>query len=561
MSRLERKKNKTTQVNIKRLLFIKGVCFFILAGLIVRLFYIQVMRHDFYNAEVTKQRQLTIPVDSGRGLILDRNFIPLTDRVDQNVAIVFPQYFTLNENNILFLQELTGEEYDVLHNRIKTSKYTLEFPIEKDLNWEDKRLIGTRGLFIINKKLRYEENGLLTHVIGYINQIDLRGMSGIEEAMDGVLTGNMGRSIIATLDGRKRFIPGEGYAVVSNNSRSENIKLTVDYHIQKIVEEVIDKNNRQGAVIVSDIETGEIVSMVSRPNFNPNNISYHLKSEGDELYNKAIQMGFPPGSIFKIVVAIEALVQNPAYLDEIFHCNGYETVGEVEIKCVAHNTGGHGDLTLEKAFVESCNSVFIQLAQKLGAESIINRAEKLGFNNFVDIGLKEENRGNLPKGDHLLGPAYGNIGIGQGEILATPLQINQLTQLIANGGLKKPLYIMDEIVDGNYHTLRKSNVREEEQVIDAEIVKIVKGWMEKVMVEGSGRQARELASITAGKTGSAESVEKGQEVIHAWFTGYYPTSNPKYAITIFIQNGRSGGSVAVPIFREIVEKMISLGYK
>jgi len=141
MSRVEKKTNKSSELNIKRLLLIRSVTFLVLAGLIIRLFYIQVIRHDFYNAEVMKQRQLSIPVDSGRGLILDRNFIPLTDRVEQNIAVVFPQHFILNENNILLLQDITGQEQEELLRRIKNSKYTLEFPVEKDLNRDDKNLV------------------------------------------------------------------------------------------------------------------------------------------------------------------------------------------------------------------------------------------------------------------------------------------------------------------------------------------------------------------------------------------------------------------------------------
>ncbi|MBU5677982.1 penicillin-binding protein 2 [Alkaliphilus sp. MSJ-5] len=561
MSRIKRKKNECSVVNIKRLLFIRGMSFCIFIGLIVRLFYIQVIKYDFYNAEVIKQRQISIPVDSGRGLILDRNFIPLTDRIEQKVAIIFPQHFVANASNVLFLQEITGKEYEELFNKVKNSKYTLEFSVKDDLNWNDRRFINTKGLFIVNKRIRHDSNGFLNHVIGYINQVDLRGMSGIEGAMDGVLSGNTGKSLIATLDGRKKFLPGEGYVVASTNNKSQNLRLTIDYHIQKIAEEVIDESSMPGSVIVSDIQTGEILGMVSRPNFDSGNISYHLKSRGDELYNKAIQMAFPPGSIFKIVVAIEALRQNPLYADEIFECLGYESVGEIEIKCSSYDKGGHGQITMDRAFAESCNCVFIQLAQRIGAGNIINMAEQLGFNNIVDIGLMEENSGNLPSGNDLLGPAYGNIAIGQGQILATPLQVNQLTQLIANNGLKKSLYIMEDIVDNDYVTLKKSNIAKEQQVLDSELAKKLKLWMEKVMLEGSGRHVEEFSNITAGKTGSAESVENGQEVVHAWFTGYYPTNTPKYAVTIFIQNGRSGGGVAVPIFRKIVEKMTNLGYK
>ena len=104
-------------------------------------------------------------------------------------------------------------------------------------------------------------------------------------------------------------------------------------------------------------------------------------------------------------------------------------------------------------------------------------------------------------------------------------------------------------------------MKEGEEIIDAEVVKILQDWMHKVMTKGSGYQAKEIAAITAGKTGSAESVERKKEVVHAWFTGYYPFDHPKYAITVLIQNGRSGGGVAVPIFKEVVERMMDLDYK
>lgn len=560
MSRRGKKRNQE-KVNIKKLWFIQIISFTILFGLAGRLFYLQVIKHDFYSAEVLKQRQINIPVDSGRGTIFDRNFIPLTDRREEKVAIIYPQYFNLNESNISFLSKITDIQDQSLHNRIKNSNRTLEFPIKDNVNLEDKRIIETRGLFVVDKKMRYEDNSILTHVTGYINQVDFKGMSGIESVMDGVLSTDNRRSLVATVDGRKQFLPGEGYAVSMDNMDNKNLRLTIDYHIQKIIEETIDENDREGAIIVSNIKTGEVLGMVSRPNFNPNNIHYYINNEGDELYNKAIQMPVPPGSIFKIIVALEALNQDPLYADEIFTCEGFESVGDIKIKCSSYKRGGHGELTMDRAFSQSCNSVFIQLAEKIGTKNIIDMAEKLGFNSLVDIGLEEERSGNLPKGDELLGPAYGNIAIGQGEILVTPLQVNQMTQLIANNGLKKPLYIMEDIVDNNYNILKKSNQKNEDQVIDSEVIQILQDWMKKVMQEGTGRQVKELKYITAGKTGSAESVQNGLEVVHAWFTGYYPTNNPKYAITVFIQDGRSGGGVAVPIFRNIVEKMNKLGYK
>ena len=193
-------------------------------------------KYDFYNAEAMKQRQINIPVSSGRGLIYDRNFIRLTDRVQRKMVAIFPQDFILNKNNILLLQDITGKSYDELLNKIKNSKSVLEIPLIKELDWNDKNIINTKGLFIIDKALRYNENGLLNHVIGYVHQTDLRGMAGIEGALDGILTENSSKSLIATLDGRKRFLPGEGYIAVSSIKKNQNLRLTIDYNIQKIIE-------------------------------------------------------------------------------------------------------------------------------------------------------------------------------------------------------------------------------------------------------------------------------------------------------------------------------------
>lgn len=560
MSRLQRRRRKKDLVYKTRLLVIRNIILFAFIGLIVRLFYIQVTKHNFYNAEVVKQRQVTIPVSSGRGIIYDRNFIPLTDKVEQEVVTVFPQHFIGSQENLEFLQAITGEEYKDLENKIKNSKLVLEFPLTNKAQDYRKKAANIKGLFIIKKTLRYEDDGLLNHVIGYVNQVDYKGMSGIERALDGTLSGNSIKSLIATLDGRKQFLPGEGYLVADSIKKNENLRLTIDHNIQSIIENAIDKKNKDGAIIVSDIETGEILGMASRPNFNPNNILEHLNSKGDELYNKAIQMSFPPGSIFKIVVAAEALRQDPSYMDEVFYCQGYEVVGEVDIKCSSYESGGHEEISIDRAFSESCNSVFIQLAERLGTANVINMAESLGLNKIVNIGLVEEQPGNLPKGDKLLGAAYGNIGIGQGEILVTPLQVNQLTQIIGNKGLKKPLYLMKDIVDNNHTSLKTPNIQEEAQVLDIEIAGQIQKWMEKVMLEGTGSKVQEISSITAGKTGSAEASEKGKRVVHAWFTGYYPANKPKYAVTVFIQRGGSGSGVAVPIFTEIVESMINEGF-
>ena len=559
MSRMDKKLQEVTGVNVKKLFFIGIVTTFIMFSLVIRLFYIQVIKKDLYTTEVNKQRRMHIPLNSGRGLILDRNLIPLTDRSDRTMVVVFPQLFTINDENLEYLRALTGIPIIDLRNRIKGNSSLIEFPLVESKEIENPTN-QIRGIFVVNKKLRYDEFPKLSHIIGYINQTDKRGLYGLEKSLDNILQGRETRSLAAVVDGRKRLLPGEGYTLVNQGTNQKLVKLTIDYHLQRVVEEIMDKRKYDGAVVISRVETGELLTIVSRPNYSPNNISEHLSSNGDELYNKALQLTFPPGSIFKIIVAAAALERGIVDLEDEFFCSGIEQIGNVQIKCNSYNNGGHGIITFREAFAESCNSTFIQLGQKVGAENIINMAKALGLGEKVGIGVLEEEEGNLPTGNQLLGPAIGNISIGQGVIEVTPLQINQISQMIANGGLKKSLYVVDSVLDDGYKVLEKLENQAEEQQLEGETLDKLQFLMEQVMKEGTGKDVGSLSVETAGKTGTAQASTKGQPVLHAWFTGYYPIDRPQYAITVFVQNGGSGGKVAVPVFKEIIENIKLLGY-
>ena len=555
--RRDRKKEK--KVYIKRLLFIKIFITSIVICLILRLFYIQVLQHDFYMAEINKQRQIQIPINSGRGIIFDRNLIPLTDRKDQKVAVIFPQLFAINQESIKLLEKITKGNGQQWISRIQNSKYILEIPVNTEIDWNDKRAMNVPGLFIVDKKQRYEDHPLLSHTIGYINQVDKKGLAGVERAMDGILMTNSSQSLTATVDGRKHLLPGEGYTIANNSTKQRDIMLTIDYTIQQIAEKVMDKKDLKGAVVISDIKTGEILSIVSRPNYNPNKIVQHINSSGDELYNKGVQMAFPPGSIFKIILAAEGLEKGVVDLDDIFYCKGYEEIGDISIKCSVCSLGEAEEISFKRAFAESCNSTFIQLGQELGAKNIISMARKAGFGSVIDIGLLEEEAGTLPKDNELLGPAIGNLSIGQGNLEVTPLQVNQLTQIIANDGVKKPLFLFKEILV-DQHTLETFKEKQSSKILSKGTVNKLQELMESVMKNGTGKGVDKLANNTAGKTGTAQSFKKGEAVLHAWFTGYYPVDSPQYSITVLIQEGGYGGAVAVPVFKEILEEMISQGY-
>ncbi|MBN4074519.1 penicillin-binding protein 2 [bacterium AH-315-E09] len=548
-----------SQVKIRKeratkLIFIGVVSTLLIIALIIRLYYIQIVKHDVYTTEINKQKSINIPIARTRGMIVDRNYIPLVNREEETELLMFPHLFKKDERNLTYLKKVTGYSRDSIIELLDKNTRIIKLPI-KNSYMRDNENANIRGIYFVSSSKRYDENQLMTHVIGYINHSDGDGVTGIEKVKNHLLLSENKEVLTVIFDGKTKPLLGGVKALENRESEINHVKLTMDYKIQKISEKAMDKYNSEGSVVISNVRTGEILAMVSRPNFDPNNIHMHIESEGDELFNKSIQMTFPPGSVFKIVLVAEALENYGMDRERIFACRGYEIIGITRIRCASFGEGGHGNISLIEAFSKSCNSTFVQLAQVLGAENIIDMALKMGFGRRVDIGLLGEESGNLPFGDEILGPAIGNISIGQGKISVTPMQVNQMTQIIANFGIEKPLFIIKSILDENYNVV-ENTVREEERILSNFTATQLQRMMREVMKTGTGKsKIADLANITGGKTGTAEEGESN----HAWFTGFYPSDEPEYAITILVQNGGSGGDVAVPIFREIIKKLIQVG--
>jgi len=437
-----------------------------------------------------------------------------------------------------------------------SSNKILSFPLKKPI---DEELIP-KNAFVAERTLRYSKNNILSHVIGYIRKSENKGEYGIELIYDDVLKNYKNKQILyLELDDKKSILLDGEYQVTRNTKSLDpaGVKLTIDYHIQKIVEDILDKNKVNGAVMVSDVKSGEIRALASRPNFDQENTDKYQQNEDMALYNKAIQAKYPPGSLFKIVVLLTALEEDLDYLDRTFYCKGYEELGKIRISC--NNTEGHGYLSLKDAFSKSCNSVFIQVGKELGSQKIINMAKRLGLGSTINIGLSEEVEGNLPSGDDIKGPAIGNISIGQGSIEVTPLQITNLLMIIANDGIQKGMTIVDGITDENGIIIKKYNRQEDKRVLSKENCEIVKDFLIDVVKNGTAKKmSLDEIGGAAGKTGSAQGVFKGEEVVHGWFTGYFPVNNPKYVITVLDEKAKSGSQSAVPIFEQIVKEIYSI---
>lgn len=516
--------------------------------LALRLYYLQVFKSSFYADLAMRQRSSEISTITKRGTIYDRNLVPLTNNNSIKVLVAHKNLLLGEEDlyeDVLKNTSLSKKELDSL---LASNNYILQIPVEKEFK------VAYSNVYFVDVVQRYSPDSLLSHVIGYINKAENKGEAGLEKVYDEFLSETHEKTLVLEYD-RSREIVLNGSEYVNENQDPNNpsaIKLTIDSLIQKEVERIMDEEEVNGAVVVSEVDTGKILSMASRPNFKQDQIYHYLNSSDMALYNKAIQVGYPPGSIFKLVVLIAALESNIDFEDMEYICNGYEEINNLRIKC----TGIHGEINLNEAFYRSCNSTFIQIGEELGGKRVIDTARRLGFGEKIGLGLLEEADGNLPDNNEILGPAIGNISIGQGKIEATPLQITNLMMIIANGGIQKHLHIVEGISNKDGNILKEFNKNSDIQLISSQVSNLAREYLVDVVDKGTGRSLdTSYFGGAGGKTGSAEAVLNGERTIHGWFSGFFPKKDPKYVISVLVENGYSGSLSAAPIFEKIAKEI------
>ncbi len=480
----------------KRSKFMLKAIIFIFVILILIILKIIVFDKSKYLTAATNQHINEQSVKLYRGMIYDKNLIPFVDC----------RSYILNHNNI---------------------KY--------------------------NITKRYDERSLARHLIGYVNS-ENEGISGIEKKYNELLktTGSFDFCNINNVNNSK--IENLPTTLKNDDYTSNGIKLTLDYHIQKIVENAFDKGEKQGAAVVMDIENFDIIALVSKPDFDQNNVEKYINQGGTELLNRATS-AYNAGSIFKIITAAAALENQIASPDDLFYCNGYKKVGENLFGC--NKKEGHQSLTFDEAFAQSCNVCFYELALRLGKDKLYDTAKKFSLGEKL-LNIEGENAGSIEMGS--FDADLANSAIGQGKILITPIQAANMAAIIANDGKQKSINFIDCVVDKTGHQMQSMRYKSEKQVISKETAQAIKNMMYHTVCDGTGILAFDQNFKICGKTGSAETgwEKDGSLMVHGWFVGFYPYDNPKYAMAIFLENGQSG-SYSAQIFLEIVGKICAFG--
>ena len=553
----------------RRLVWALSILVFFFLAAAARIWYIQVARGEYYARMALAGETMQVSLeDYPRGRILDRNLAPLTGSYAANRVVVFPQLLEDPGAVAGRLAVLMGVDPGAVQAILSDKPVVLPYPVSGSLREAVERE-GLKGVVVAPYTSRYGPRVLAAHVVGHLGRIegqaemedlihssgksyrlsDWTGRQGLEYFYEEELKGTYpyGFAGICT-DARGSLLPGLPVLVNTGlgDSTRCDIVTTIDYGIQAVVERVMDRSISKGAVVVMDTASGDILAMASRPNYNPDPamLGHHSFYNDERFVNQAVSC-FQPGSVFKVVVAAAALSEGVVKPDTPFQCRGAE---DRPLRC--WKPEGHGRITFSQAFAQSCNPVFVKIGQDLGAQRLIAYARRMGLDNQSVLGFPAapDTRQNLD----LIAGEYNlsNSSIGQGPVLATPLQITAMTNTVASGGLYIKPRLVKEILPGKGRAVTigpADPVRALTPETACQVGKLMAG----VTGEGVGQLAWVARGGSAGKTGSAEIAGK-DGMVNAWFSGYTPLDKPRYTITVLVREGVSGAESAAPVFREIV---------
>lgn len=533
--------------------------------LVARMAHVQLLIGDDLAKRCRDQRAVSLAAVPARGAIYDRNMRMLAGEFRSCAIVVFPEFVKAREAVARMVARLTGGSWEEVLSRLRspTPLYVaagalLSFPDGIDRGTM-REALRDPGVVVVEQPVRYHPDAIGAHVIGYLDPSGTRGTSGVEKLLDRYLKGGPGE-VAVFADARGTPLRGLGVRWLPGERATGGARLTIDRDIQALVEDVMDNAVERGAVVVMDPKSGDVLAMASRPAFRPDDIAAAARDPASPLVNRAI-MAYPPGSVFKIVVAAAAIESGTVSLQDTFHDPGYVDVGAARFRCYAHEQGGHGEITFIDAMAHSCNTAFINAGLRTGAERLVGLAESMGLGATTGVALPGEQAGLLPDARSMSPQDVANLAIGQGRIAVTPLQVATVMSAIANGGLlRRPRVVMEILSDDSARARRIEPVAPV-RVLSEDTCRQVTFMLEAVTRWGTGTAAWVAEGGSCGKTGSAETgrlSETGSPICHAWFAGFAPLSDPRLVIVVFVEEGMSGGRVAAPVFARIARRALGL---
>lgn len=593
-------KNRNIEIKLgnestKRDIVYKIFVIFIFLSLILRMMYLQLYRGDKYAYLAEKNRFKLKKIESPRGKIYDRNGrLVVTNGAGYRLV-----YLKERDNNpeiVKEISEVTGYDEEFIKKRIKNGEifpYTRENVLVESLDEETahklmEKIIDYPYLQVQTySKRRYLYDSTASHSIGYVKKIsekeyeklkdegysprDIIGKDGLERTYDKELQGEDGYEYIEVnaFNRVQRRVAEEKIPVPG-----KNLYMTLDMELQEYMEEQFKEDKRVGAFIAMDPKTGELITMVSYPTYSLNMFSSQILNEdwqkiindpGRPLTNKTIAGEYPPGSVFKVVLAISFLENGIDPKEKYLDRNGYYEIGKWRWR--AWKAGGHGYVDMKKSIVESANPYYYKLADQIGHKPIVETAHIFGLGEKTGIDIPGEKRGILPdvewkkkvigsgwyKGDTIL------LSIGQGYLTVTPLQIAVLYAAIANKGYTYSPHLAKSLVDfsgekveevlGKKHEIKNFPKKYYDILNDALIATVAQN-------NGTTKILRRKDITVAAKSGSAQNAHS--KTTHAWVAGYFPAEDPEIVFTVVLEGAGGGGAMGGAMAKKFIDKYMEI---
>lgn len=581
--------------------------------LFFRLVYLQLWRYQEFNAQAESNRTAIVPIVPNRGVIMDRNGVVLATNYSAYTLEITPSKIEAPLDEVIEslseLIDIQGRDKRRFKRLREESKSFESVPIRTRLSDEEVARFAAQRFRFPGVEIRarlfrnYPYNDLASHVIGYIGRIntaekekleesehagnyrgtDFIGKLGVEQSYERQLHGQTGVHEMETSAGGRAVRRLRSSPAIPGNT----VVLSIDIKLQKLVEDLY--GNRRGAMVAIDPRTGEVLSFVSKPTFDPNQFvegidaeNWKLLNESPDkpLLNRALRGTYPPGSTYKPFMSLVALSTGKRSSSQIFYDPGYFMFGDHRFR--DDKESGHGTVDMHKSIVQSCDTYYYLLARDMGVDMIHDQMKELGFGQMTGIDISGEARGILPstqwKRTSYKRPEQQrwysgetiSLGIGQGYNSFTMLQLAQAMATLANNGTRRKPHLVREVVDVETRVAKAVTLDDPTPLsFQAEHIDTVKKAMVDVNIEGTSASSFVGASYTSGgKTGTSQvftikqnekyDASKIDERLrdHALFIAYAPAEDPKIALAMVVENAGFGAQNAAPIARRVFDYIL-----
>ena len=564
-------RNKT--FNRKKVMIVFVAVFFIMMFLIGRLVYLMIFCSEYYGNKAENLHERERDIKAARGKLLDANGTVLaTNKSVCTISVIHNQMEEPEKVIAMLVREL-GIPEETARKRVEkvSSIERVKTNVAKETG-DAIRAYGLSGVKVDEDYKRYYPYGTLASKVLGFTGADNQGILGLEVKYDEYLQGTNGK-ILTLTDARGIEIENAG------ESRLEPVNgydlcLSLDYNIQMYCEQAAKKvctkkSADSVSVIVMNPQNGELMAMVNYPEFDLNDPFILVGDNGEAVSaeekqnllnkmwrNQCISDTYEPGSTFKIITAAAALEEGVVKLDDTFYCPGYKIVEDRRIRCA--RTTGHGAETFETGIMNSCNPVFMELGERLGAENFVGYFKQFGLLSKTNIDLPGE-AGTIMHKTENIGPVeLATISFGQ-SFQITPIQLVTTVSSIINGGTRVTPHFGVSVQDADGNTVKTFSYETHENICTAETSETMRYLLEKVVSEGTGKNAKIEGFSIGGKTATSQTLPRSDHKYISSFLGFAPADNPQVLVLVVINNPQGiyyGGTIAAPVAKEIFENIL-----